>query len=183
MGPQYEALSSASLCAVAALSEDWEEAYAHALRALEAGPSFDVLDGLYLHYEAEALLRGGDEQLAPEVLRRFVDRLRTTGRERIAYLRSLAVLREFEDDIGSAIEHLHEARTLAERIGLHKDLWQIQSKIGELHEQRGQTEEAQEAFFLAAQTLRLLAGKIGDEELREGFLSAPRVRRVLGHAT
>jgi len=27
--------------------------------------------------------------------------------------------------------------------------------------------------------MRMLAGKIGDEELREGFLSAPQVRRVL----
>jgi hypothetical protein len=29
--------------------------------------------------------------------------------------------------------------------------------------------------------LRMLAGNIGDEKLREGFLSARRVRRVLGH--
>jgi hypothetical protein len=27
----------------------------------------------------------------------------------------------------------------------------------------------------------MLAGKIGDEKLREGFLSAPQVRCVLGH--
>ena len=183
LGPQYEALSSASLCAVAALSENWEEAYPHARRANEAGTSFDVLDGLYLHYEVEALLRVGDERPAREVVRRFADRPRTNGRERIAYLRSIAVLSEFEGHTQRAIGQLHEARTLAEKIGLPKELWQIQSKIGELHEQRGQTEDAREAFSLAAQTLRMLAGKIGDEELREGFLSAPRVRRVLGHAT
>jgi hypothetical protein len=29
----------------------------------------------------------------------------------------------------------------------------------------------------------MLAQKIGDEELREGFLSAPQVRRVLGHSS
>jgi hypothetical protein len=52
---------------------------------------------------------------------------------------------------------------------------------GELHEQRGQAEEAREAFSLAAQTLRMLAGNIGDAKLREGFLSAARVRRVLTH--
>ena len=71
--------------------------------------------------------------------------------------------------------------TLAEKIGLPKELWQSQSKIGELHEQRRQTEEAREANSLAAQTLRMLAGNIGDEKLREGFLSAARVRRVLTH--
>jgi hypothetical protein len=79
------------------------------------------------------------------------------------------------------MDHLRGAEALAEKTGLPKELWQIQDKIGELHMQRGQTEEALEAFSLAAQTLRMLAGKIGDEELREGFLSAPWVRRVLGH--
>ncbi|MCD6053471.1 MAG: hypothetical protein K0Q96_663, partial [Rubrobacteraceae bacterium] len=181
LGPHYEVLSSASLCAVAALSENWEEAYPHARRAHEAGTSFDVLDGLYVHYEVEALLRGGDERRARAVVQRFTDRPRTNGRERIAYLRSMAVLSEFEGDTQRAIGQLHEARTLAERIGLPKELWQSQSQIGELHEQRGQIEEAREAFSLAAQTLRMLAGNVGDEEQREGFLSAARVRRVLTH--
>jgi predicted ATPase len=181
LGPHYEALSSASLCAVAALSENWEEAYHHARRAHGAGTSFDVLDALYLHHEVEALLRGGDERRAREAVRRFADRPRTNGRERIAYLRSMAVLSEFEGDTQRAIGQLHEARTLAEKIGLHKELWQSQGKIGELHEQRGQTEEAREAFSLAAQTLRMLAGNIGNEEQRDGFLSAARVRHVLTH--
>jgi tetratricopeptide (TPR) repeat protein len=181
LGSHYEALSSASLCAVAALSEYWEEAYPYARRAHEAGTSLDVLDGLYLHYEVEALLRGGDERRAREVVRRFADRPRTNGRERISYLRSMAVLSEFEDDTRRAIGQLHEARTLAEKIGLPKELWQIQSKIGELHERRGEDGEAREAFSGASQTLRTLAGNIGDEKLREDFLSAARVRRVLTH--
>ena len=58
-GPLYEAFTSTRLCKVAVLSEDWEGAYAHARRAHEAGTSFDVFDGLYLHYAFEALLRGG----------------------------------------------------------------------------------------------------------------------------
>jgi hypothetical protein len=60
------------------------------------------------------------------------------------------------------------------------ELWQIQSRLGELHERRGEDRQAREAFSGAAQTLRMLAQKIGDEELRERFLSAPQVRRVLG---
>jgi DNA-binding SARP family transcriptional activator len=179
LGPQYEALSSASLCAVDTLSEDWEEAYAHALRALEAGTSFDVLDGLYLHHEVEALLRGGDKQLAPEVVRRFADRPRTNERERIAYLRSLAVLSEWEGETQRTMDHLREAEALAEKIGLPKELWQIQSRIGRLHERRGEIGEARAAFSRAVQTLRRLAEKIGDEKLRKGYLAAPQVRRVL----
>jgi tetratricopeptide (TPR) repeat protein len=180
LGPQYEVFSSIRLCAVAALSGDWEEAYAHAKRAHEGRTSFDVLDSFYLHHEVEALLRGGDERLAREEVRRFAERAQTIERERVAYLRSLAVLSESEGDTKRAMDHLHEAHSLAHKIGLPKELWQIQSRLGELHERRGEAGEAREAFSLAAQTLRELARKIGDEELREGFLSAPQVRRVLG---
>jgi hypothetical protein len=74
----------------------------------------------------------------------------------------------------------HEAHTLAQKIGLPGELWQIRSRIGELYERRGEAEQAREAFSIAAQTLRMLAQKIGDEGLRERFLSAPQARRVLG---
>lgn len=178
-GTQYEAFSSTRLCEVAVLREDWEGAYAHARRAHEAGTSFDVFDGLYLHYGFEALLRGGGERSAREEMHGLAERAKANERDRIAYLRCLAVLSEFEGDTGRAIEHLHEARALAQRIGLPKELWQIQSRVGELYERRGEEGEAQEAFSLAAQTLRMLAQKIGDEDLRERFLSAPQARRVL----
>ncbi len=142
--------------------------------------TFDVPDIFYLYHGVEALLRGGDERSAREELHRFAERAEVNERERVAYLRSLAVLSEFEGDQERAIAHLHEAHTQAQEIGLPKELWQIQSRIGELYKRRGEAEQAREAFSIAAQTLRMLAQKIEDEELREGFLSAPRVRRVLG---
>jgi tetratricopeptide (TPR) repeat protein len=181
LAPQYEVFSSTRHCAVAALSEDWEEAYAHALRAHEGRISFDVREGLYFQHKVEALLRGGDEGRAREEMRRFADRAEINERDRIAYLRSLAVLSQSEGNTETAIVHLHEAQTLAEKIGLPGELWEIQSKIGELNQRRGEDWQAREAFSGAAQTLRTLAGKIGDEKLREGFLAAPQVRRVLGH--
>jgi tetratricopeptide (TPR) repeat protein len=140
----------------------------------------DVLGSLSLHYEVEALLRGGDERSAREEVRQLAERAKINERERIPYLRSLAVLSQSEGNTQTAIDHLHEALTLADRIGLPGELWQIQSKIGELHERRGKAEKAREAFSGAAQTLSDLATKIKDEGLREGFLSSPLVRRVLG---
>jgi tetratricopeptide (TPR) repeat protein len=128
----------------------------------------------------EGLLRGGDERSAREEVSRFAERAEANERARIAYLRSLAVLSEFEGDTERAIEHLREAHTLAQKIGVPGELWQIQSRLGELHERRGEEREAQEAFSLAAQTLRTLAEKIENEELRERCLSAPQARHVLG---
>ena len=182
LGSQYEEYTSLCLCGVGPLSGDWEEAYAHAKKAHESSrTSFNVQDIFYLHYVVEALLWGGDESSAREEVGRFAERTGANERARIAYLRSLAVLSQWEGDIGRAIEHLQQARALAEKIGLPKELWQIQARLGELHEQRGKETEAHKAYSLAAQTLRTLAEKIENEELRERFLSAPLARRVLGH--
>ncbi len=177
----YKAHSFARFCMVAALSEDWEDAHAFAKRAHEVGIFCNPLFSIHFHREVEALLRGGDEGLAREEVRRFAERARTNKRDRVAYLRSLAVLIEWEGDTERALGRLHEAEALAEEIGLPGELWQIQSRIGMLYERRGEIGEARAAFSRAAQTLRALAQEIEDEKLREGFLASPRVRRVLGH--
>ncbi len=177
----YEAVSSARLCVMAVLSEDWEDAHAHAKSAHEDGTFFNPLLSIHLHHEVEALLRGGDERLAREEACRLAERTQTDERNRVAYLHSLAVLSEWEGELERAIGQMREAEVLTEKIGLLGDLWQIRAKIGELHERRGETGEAREAFSGAAEILRDLAAKIGDEELRETFLAAPRVRRVLVH--
>src|SRR4030095_9407348 len=94
-GPPYEAFTSTRLCKVAVLSEDWEGAYAHARRAHEAGSSFDVFDGLYLHYLFEALRSGEDERSAREEADRFAERAEKNDRDSMTYLRCLALLGEF----------------------------------------------------------------------------------------
>jgi DNA-binding SARP family transcriptional activator/tetratricopeptide (TPR) repeat protein len=178
-GGYYRVYSHARFCVLAALSEDWEDAYAHARKAQEIGMFFNPVFSIHLHHEVKALLRGGGEGLAREEVRRFAKRARTNERDRMSYLRSLAVLSEWEGDAKGAIDHLREAEALAEKIGPPGELWQIRSKMGELHERGGKVGEMREAFFRAAQTLRALAAKIKDEGLRENFLAAPQVRRVL----
>jgi len=175
----YEAYSYARFCVLATLSEDWENAHAHAKRAHEVGMFRSPLFSIHLHLEVEALVRGGDEGLAREEARRLAERARANERVRMSYLRSLAVLSEWEGDMSRAMDQLREAEALAEEIGLPGELWQIRSRIGELHERRGEAGETREVYSRAAQTLRILAQKIGHERLRESFLSAPRVRRVL----
>jgi tetratricopeptide (TPR) repeat protein len=136
---------------------------------------------IHVHHQVEALVRGGDEDLAREEVRRFAERAETNERDRMSYLRAMAVLDEWEGDAERALDRLREADALAEEIGLPGELWRIQSKIGQFHERRGEAGEAHQAFSRAVQTLRDLAAKIKDEELREGFLAAPLVRRVIEH--
>ncbi len=173
------ALFHARYCVLFALSEDWEDAHAHAKRAHEIGTFSNPMLSLYLHHQVEALLRGGDEELAREEVRRFAERAEANERDRITHLRAVAVLDEWEGEIERALGRLREAEVLAEEIGLLSECWQIGARIGELHERRGEAGESQRAFSRAGRILKDLAARIKDAGLREGFLAAPRVRRVL----
>ena len=75
----YGPLSHARFCVLAALSEDWEEAHAHAKRAHEFGAFFTPLLRIHLHHGVEVLLRGGEEGLARKEVRRFAERTETNG--------------------------------------------------------------------------------------------------------
>ena len=177
----YGLFPHARFCVVAALSEDWEDAYAHAKRAYEADMFLNPLLSIHLHHQVEALVRGGDNRLAQEEVCRFAERAKTNERDRMSHLRALAVLDEWEGDTERAVRRLRKAKALAEEIGPPGELWQIWARLGELRERRGEVGEAQQAFSRAAQILEDLAAKIQDEGLREGFLAAPKARRVREH--
>jgi hypothetical protein len=88
-------------------------------------------------------------------VRRFANHAEVNHRNRIIYMRALTVLEEWEDDTQRALGRLRKAEALAEEIGLPDELWQIRSRIGELHERRGETDEAHQAFSQAAQTSKI----------------------------
>jgi hypothetical protein len=125
------------------------------------GVFFNPQLSVYPHHEVASVLRGGDEDLAREEVRRFADRAKTNGRDHMSYLRSLAVLHEW--DTGGAMVCLREAGAFAEEV----------APTGELYERRGKVGEARDAYSRAARSLRALAAKIEDKVLMD-FLS-PRL--------
>jgi tetratricopeptide (TPR) repeat protein len=121
----------------------------------------------------------GEEELAREDVVRLGERVGENRRFRLVHLRMLAVLAWWDGQTKEALGRLQEARTLAEEIGLPGELWRLWAALGELHEQRGETEEAHCAFSRAARIAERLAEEIEDDALKEGFLSAPQPRRVM----
>ena len=168
------------LCAVEALSGEWERAREHALEVV--GHEDAYLPGYWMHrhHEIEALLRGGDGGLARECLDVFERRTRgQRGALRLGHLRAAAVLARWEGNEDQALALLHEALGQAERLELPSEIWQVSAALGETHEERGETGPAEEAVGRAAGIIRQLSSKIPEGELRQGFLAAPQVRRVL----
>jgi hypothetical protein len=138
-----------------------------------------MFGGLTRWHETEALLRGGSADQAREDVRRFGERAHNKRRYRIPYLRALAVLAHWENEIDQAITHLEAARALAEQLGLPGELWQILAALGELYQSSKSESRARQAFARAAQVVQSLADRMEDEQQRTTFLSAQLVQRVL----
>jgi len=173
------------LCMHHAGAGEWEAAYRYALKAIALRKSRDVvlvMWDFYFHYEMEALLRGGDEHQAREVVHRLGERLGPSPRYRVPYLRSLAVLAAWERQSEQAIGHLQEAAQVATDLGLPGERWQIQAALASLYEAIGQQEQACTAFGEAAAIIQGLAEDIGDERLRAHFLAAPQIQQLVQHA-
>jgi len=173
------------LCMHYALAGQWEAACRYAEKALALRTSHNgalILMDFYLHFETEALLRGGDERQAREEVQHLGERLGPYPRYHIPYLRSLAVLAVWEEEREQAINHLREAIHLATVLGLPAERWQIQAALGSLYEAGGESARASTAFGEAARTIQGLAESIGDEALRSRFLAAPQLQQVMQHA-
>lgn len=84
------------LCMNQALASDWEAAHRYALEAVairDAAPARLIGFDFYRQHETEALLRGGEERLACEDVRRLGEqRVGRNRRFRLVHLRMLAVL-------------------------------------------------------------------------------------------
>jgi tetratricopeptide (TPR) repeat protein len=178
--PPLIEMMAAELCADCALAGAWEEALAYAQQVLSMrSGTFVFSTKLTLWCETEALVRASESERAAEDVRSFGERVGSSRRYRIPYLRALAVLAESRDEIALATQHLQEAAKLAEEIGLPGELWPIQVALGELYLTGGDEEQAQRAFKQVATLVRKLVDSIGDSKMKDNFLVSPLIQRAL----
>jgi tetratricopeptide (TPR) repeat protein len=173
------------LCLHYAVAQEWEAASGYALQAIACRRHIDVaLIGwdFSSHYETEALLHAGQESQAREEVQRLGERLGSNRRFRIPYLRSLAILAEWDGHGRQAITHLLEAAELALEIGLPEEQWQIQARLAKVYEAAGDLVQARIACVRAATIIQGLAVGIEDETLRARFLAGPQIQSVLQFA-
>ena len=168
------------LCAAYASAGNWEQAADYARQRLQAHEDESLLSmGLAGWYETEALLRGGDGDLARAEVERLAGIVGNNRRYRLILLRSQAVLAQWDGDVDQAITHLQAALALAQEIGLPGEEWPIRDALGRLYGAQGEMVQAREAYQQAAKIIHRLAETIDEDGLREGFLTAVPVPTVL----
>ena len=173
------------LCLHAAVAGEWEAACGYALQAEDLRKRSDTalvwLD-FSSHAETEAFLHAGEERQAREAVQRLRERLGSNRRFRIPYLRSLAILGEWDGHGAQAIAHLSEAAELAAAIGLPEEQWQIQARLATVYEAACEPTQARLSWAKASTIIQGLALGITDETLRARFLAGPQILPVLHHA-
>ncbi|MEM7800448.1 MAG: hypothetical protein AAF633_14735, partial [Chloroflexota bacterium] len=167
------------LCAVCALGHEWEEAHHYAKLALTLRNKFSLIPiGFAGWYETEALLWGGDKDLARSDVERFAEMVGIPKRYRLPLLRSQAVLARWDGDVAQAIDHLEGGLALAREMGLPGEEWPILGELGKLYGELEEEEKALQAYKDAALIIHRLAETIDDEGLREGFLTASPIQSI-----
>ena len=176
----YRDWALAELCALHASSGNWGQAQVYARQTLQFVQDESLMplsfSGWYL---TEALLRGGDGNLARAEVERLGKIMGSNRRFRIPWLRSLAGLAQWDGEPEQAITHLQSAAALAREIGLPGEEWSILAALGSLYASQGDHAEARRARQASAAILLKLADSIAEQELRLGFLSAGMVRHIL----
>jgi predicted ATPase/DNA-binding SARP family transcriptional activator len=161
----------AELCALHAVSGDWNQAHAYALQTLEFFKDETLLpmDSTGF-YQTEALLRGGDGDLARAEVERLAKIVGENRRYRLSLLRSRALLARWDGDMDQAIAHLQSALALAREIGLPGEECSILGALGELYAVRGHQDQAHHHLEASAAILLNLGESLDQPEMRAGFL-------------
>ena len=161
---------AAELCADYLLAGDWQRASEQAQETLKHR-NYQALPQIVLPRWATtaALLQADHHQQARDDQRQSQLLWGQLPRFRVAHLRSQAVLAEWDGDILQAINYLEEAHNLTNEIGLPGEQWQVLAKLAELYPDKTQQQAAKSQ---AVEIVNRLAENIGNEKLREGFVTA-----------
>jgi DNA-binding SARP family transcriptional activator len=168
------------VCAVHAISSNWNMAYHFAQKRLQARKYKSILPmGLTGWYETEALLRGGDEEVARSEVKRLGEIVGDNKRYQLILHRCQAVLAQWDKNTNQAIFDMQAALKLAQEMQLPGEEWSILSALGELYTEQNEQTKAQNAYKASATIILRLAETIAEDELKQGFLSAKPVKSVL----
>jgi len=173
------------LCMHYALTGEWEAASHYAKKAIVLRKSTEaalITADFYWHYETDALLHAGEERQAQEEVQRLGECLGSNRRFHIPYLRSLALVADWQGLGSQAIAHLREAAEVAADLGLPEEQWQIQARLARLYEAEGETAQAHLAWAKASTIIQGLVEGIKDETRRARFLAGQQIQPVLQHA-
>ncbi len=98
------------------------------------------------------------------------------------FLRLLGEVRFGRGESENAIMNFSEAIQILKEVGNPRQLWQAYASLASTLGELGRLSEAREQWGAAAEIVRNLANDLSDRHLRDGFLGAVQVRKILSKA-
>jgi tetratricopeptide (TPR) repeat protein len=170
---------ASELCTLHAQCGEWDMAYTYAMQAI-AHRDQQLLPFTFTgYYETEALLRGGEVDLARSEVGRLGELVGDNRRYNLILHRCQAILAQWDGDTNQAISDLQAALALAQDIQLPGEEWSILAELGKQYGEQGEEAKSQQAYQSASTIILNLAETINEEDLRTGFMTAKPVRDVL----
>ncbi len=122
------------LCGAYALEDDWTNAFQHAKNAVkwrfEIGNERGLQSPRLKHWlEVEALLRGGETELARQLVQRLEAVVQKDERLEISVLHARAALEVWDGKTKAALKLLKHAKTIAEHLGLPLEVQSLENAI------------------------------------------------------
>jgi DNA-binding SARP family transcriptional activator/predicted ATPase len=141
-----------------ALLGDWATAHAYARDVLSIRRyTFYTYGGLVRWHEIDALLRGGDAEIAEAEIDRFAAALGDHRRHLIPLHRARAVLANWRGDADTALAQLAAADRLAAELGLPGERWPILAALAAHHRLRSNHAQAESQLTEARALIAHLA--------------------------
>jgi class 3 adenylate cyclase/tetratricopeptide (TPR) repeat protein len=98
------------------------------------------------------------------------------------FLRLLGEVQFGRDEIDNAIDNLNEAILILKEVGNPRKLWEAHASLASVFNKLGKYSEAREQWGAASESIQNVANGLSDRELKEGFLSADPIRKILSKA-
>jgi tetratricopeptide (TPR) repeat protein len=134
---------------------------------------------------AQILLHRNDRGQAEVLIRENLERVREQNAKKRegGFLRLLGEVQIRRNESDNAVKNLNEAIFILKEVGNPRQLWLAHSSLASVYGQLDRLSEAREQWAMAAEVIHRTAKGVSNSELREGFLKAEPVRRILSKAT
>ncbi len=99
-----------------------------------------------------------------------------------SFLRLLGEVQVRRNEFDHAIANYNNAIVTFKEVGNPRKLWEAHASLASAYEKMGRTDEARNQWGTAAGVIEGLANGLSDKNLREGFLMAEPVHRILSKA-
>jgi tetratricopeptide (TPR) repeat protein len=140
-----------------------------------------VWESRMYHLATQILIHRNDLDQAENLIEEYLEKTRSMGTKKRegCFMRLLGEVQIRRNEFDKAIENFNDAILILQEVGNPRQLWQAYTSLGTAFDKLERRSEAQEQWGAAAELIHNQANGLSDHQLKQGFLNAEPIRRIL----